>query len=340
MVHLEGDGPGGDVGGRLGCRVGECDADFDVAREALHPVDEAPALVECADLEALAERLAEAEHPDVAGVELRHVDHDSARILVERLDVERLDDRLEGRVDDRLVDRERVGRHELVGGDPEQDPVIVSLPADRLRVVLHAAEAETLRRLRATGDEQHLSLEHRFGDLEQHLLLDAVHDEHPRVRDGLLRDDLGVRLHLLLLFRLLLVGSRLCVGRLVRAETDRAAAEDREHQGCRAHKGPNEARSRRLRRESRRHPGIVVLHRLFVYSSARPAPIRPFARCPPSRSGVAYSPNAVEPLLLGSAARENVPSGSRRTAATPPKYMERSNRRCRTSSSSTGRPFS
>ena len=115
----------------------------------------------------------------------------------------------------------------------------MSLPADGLGVVLHPAEPEPLGGPGTPRHEQHLTPQHRVGDLEEELLIHPMNDEEARVADRLLRYHLAVRLDLLLVFAvlgLLLRRTVLRGRRLARAKPDRASGQADEQQ-ARGHGG-------------------------------------------------------------------------------------------------------
>ena len=208
VVHLQRYGTGSGVRRRLLRRIRHHHPHLYVARIAPHPVDEGPVLVQRADLVAIADGARQAEDRHVRREQWSHVDHGCrrvgrggavarGRIDLERGDVESLDYGLEVGVAHGFVDGQRIVGDVRVRDDPQQDAILVPLPADGLRVVLLATVADVGGRARPARHQQHLALERLERDLVVQLVVDPVDDEQPGVGHRLVGDDFAVRLDLL-----------------------------------------------------------------------------------------------------------------------------------------------
>ena len=143
------------------------------------------------------------------GRELGHVRREQAgdvndgrAVRRERLDVERLDHRLQGGVPHGPVNGLRAVRHHLVGDAAQEDPVSLPRPADHPGPELLAAVAGPRLRLRDPRYEQERLTELVPGDLVVERVTDPVGGEHAPAVDRAGRHHLPVgpdlRLSLLL----------------------------------------------------------------------------------------------------------------------------------------------
>ena len=170
---------------------------FDIAGEALDPVDVGAVRVQRAHPVRVAASLAQPEHGDVGLEQRRGVDDDARRVVVQRLDVEGAQDRLEVRAPHGPRHRKGLVRHVRVSHDAKEDPLVVGpvlLPANDLRIRLLAAVAHSLGNRRQPAHEQDLASQNLLRNLEQPSVVHPVDVDHPRVRDRLLRDDFGIGL--------------------------------------------------------------------------------------------------------------------------------------------------
>ena len=186
-------GPRGRSVARTGRRrrgVGVGGPDLDVPRKRNHRLDERPVPGEAARLQPRAG----AELRDLGIEQPGDVDHRRPR-LGERLDVERPKDRIVVRGLDRLRDRPGLVGDDGVGHALQQDPVAAAVPLDHPVPERLSAVADPLAGARDPADPEKLPPQLVHRDLVEHLVVEAVHDEHSLVGLRLLGDHLVVGLN-------------------------------------------------------------------------------------------------------------------------------------------------
>ena len=177
-------------------------AHFDIAGKTLSRVHVGTILVKALDLVPRTVGRTQAQKANVRRKEFGHLHDGPGGIVTPGKNVEGGHNRLEVCIPDGLVNRLLLARYAFVGYNPQKHVVRLPLPSKHLRIGFLPPVPHARVGTRHTSYQQHLPAQQRIRNFEEYLLCIAVDGKQSLVSGHAFLDDLGIFLHLRLVFRL------------------------------------------------------------------------------------------------------------------------------------------